>query len=86
MTVNEGLPRSSLEPLALGLKCVLSVTVPEFEKFCPDFVCRDRRPDKVVELIGRIIEQDVYPEYPIEQHDQSRVISEYLKYLETRCH
>ena len=81
MSINEGMPRSSLEPLALGVKCVLPETVPEFVRCCSEFVCRGRTSKEVAQFIVKVIERNLYPKYPIKKHHQESVFPKYLDLL-----
>lgn len=81
LSPNEGMPRSSLEALALGRPVVLPPNVPEFDRCCSDFVVGDHDPAKVAGRILEIMDSDSLANYPIEQHYPEAVMPHYMKLL-----
>jgi len=77
LSPNEGMPRSSLEALALKCPVLLPPNVPEFMRFCPDFVVTSRQPKEIADQIIKVLESGAIPSYPIELHFPERVIREY---------
>jgi glycosyltransferase involved in cell wall biosynthesis len=77
----EGMPRSSLEALALGRRVLLPPNVPEFDRHCGDFVARDLSPRGVGETIVGALRSDRRAVYPVENHAPERVLSMYEKIL-----
>ena len=75
----EGLPRSSLEPLGLGVKALLPSCVPEFVEQCPDWVVA---PDvDLAERIAWSVASPGGPSYPIHDHLPSAVLPRYIDVL-----
>lgn len=80
LSPNEGLPRSSLEALALGARVALPPNVPEFAESCPDAVVGDRDPGVVAERL-RALMLSPPARYPVQEHDPARVVNYYLTLL-----
>lgn len=77
---NEGMPRSSLEALALGGRVALPPEVPEFARFCPEHVVTAQDPAVVAAELERLLEAPP-PRYPLERHAPVAVVDRYLKAL-----
>jgi len=81
LSPSEGLPRASLEALALGRPVLLPPGVPEFEQHCPDFVVASRDPARVAARMLEILRSEAAPRYPIEQHEPANLLPRYLDVL-----
>ena len=81
LSVSEGLPRSSLEAIALGAQVALPAGIPEFEQHCPDNVVRSQSPEIVAEDLNRLLESDRLPNYPVDDHRVERVCQTYADLL-----
>jgi glycosyltransferase involved in cell wall biosynthesis len=79
LSPKEGMPRSSLEPLALGRPAVLPPNVPEFTRHCGDFVVAERSPEIVAARMLEIMDAGVGPNYPIDLHYPEKVLPIYLE-------
>ena len=77
----EGLPRSSLEALALRKPVLLPPNVPEFMQHCRDHVAVDEEAEKIAAQMMRIMQDNSVPEYPIERHYAESQLSQYMKQL-----
>lgn len=78
---DEGLPRSSLEPLALGRPTLLPPNVPEFEEHCADWVVHSTDPEEISFRIERALDDGEFPVYPIENHSFASVAASYRSVL-----
>ena len=76
---NEGLPRISLEAMIMKRPCLLPANIPEFDKFCPQFVMQSQNPIDLAKQIIDIMDAGISPDYPINDHYPENVISKYLK-------
>lgn len=81
LSPNEGMPRSSLEALALRKPVILPPNVPEFTKYCPDFVLNSRKLPDVAERIIQVLDNNVVANYPVELHFPENVFPAYMKAL-----
>jgi hypothetical protein len=81
LSPNEGMPRSSLEALALRRPVVLPPNIPEFARFCDAFVVADREPATVARRMIEIMEAGAVPNYPIEMHYPENVLNSYTELL-----
>lgn len=77
----EGLPRSSLEAIALGKPVLLPPNVPEFEEHCAEFVSRAGTARELGVEILDLLDHRRVPEYPVERHFTSVVIQRYVDLL-----
>lgn len=77
----EGMPRVSLEALALRRPTLLPPNVPEFMFHCPDFVMNSQDPNKISNKIIDMIQNHRVPNYPIEQHFPEQVLPHYVRIL-----
>lgn len=76
----EGLPRASLEALAVGAPVLLPPNVPEFEEYCPGLVARSADLDVLARQITAIIGQtDPKESYPVDRHYIGNVLEDYLE-------
>lgn len=81
LSPNESISRSSLEALALKRPVLLPPNIPEYMRYCPDFVVSSRDPKKVAERIIQALSEKTVPNYPIEQHLPESVIKKYQSVL-----
>jgi glycosyltransferase involved in cell wall biosynthesis len=75
---NEGLPRVSLEALALGRPTLLPPNVPEFVKFCPSHIISEISVQEVGHKICELLETHSVPSYPTSLHCPQNIIPKYL--------
>lgn len=78
---NEGMPRSSLEALALQRPVLLPPNVPEFERNCPGHVLSEYSEGSIGEKLCELLENPTVPEYPIKSHLAYNVIPMYKALL-----
>lgn len=69
----EGLPRSGLEAIALGRKCILPPGIPEFDAACPEAVLEAVTAEAIARKIVATWERGRPPTYPLAVHDATRV-------------
>jgi glycosyltransferase involved in cell wall biosynthesis len=81
LSPNESISRSSLEALALKRPTLLPPNIPEFERYCPNFVVNSRNPQEVAEKMMTALSDQVIPSYPIEQHLPENIIQKYEETL-----
>jgi len=81
LSPNESISRSSLEALALKRPVLLPPNIPEYMRYCPDFVVSSRDPKKIAERIIQALSEKTVPNYPIEQHLPETVIQQYEEVL-----
>lgn len=74
---SEGMPRTSLEALALGVRVLLPKGIPEFEKYCQDNVVCSSDPEFVAQQIEKLLFNTTACHYPIEEHFPDFVLSKY---------
>ncbi len=67
---SEGLPRSALEALALGVPAVLPPGIPEFDRACPEAVLEAITPEAIARKLGTARGR---ARYPMAQHDPAEV-------------
>jgi glycosyltransferase involved in cell wall biosynthesis len=84
LSPSEGLPRASLEAMALGTPVILPSGVPEFERHCPEHVIEERTPVQVSQQLNSVLETSQTSEYPVERHAPNRVVESYRKVLRGR--
>lgn len=70
---SEGMPRTSLEAIALGVQVALPAGIPEFEEHCQENVIHSRDPDVVADEIERLLDSTAIPDYPVSEHRVDRV-------------
>lgn len=83
LSPNEGMPRTSLEALALGRPVVLPPNVPEFARYCEGYVVSERDPTIVASRMIEIMDAGVAASYPIERHYPENVLHAYIELLGT---
>ena len=74
---SEGMPRTSLEALALGVRVLLPKGIPEFEEYCKDYVVCSSQPVLVASQIERLLLNPPMHNYPIEEHAPDFVLRRY---------
>ena len=77
LSPNESISRSSLEALALKRPVLLPPNIPEYMRYCPDFVVNSRDLKVIGEQIIKALSKPEIPAYPIEQHLPETVIKQY---------
>lgn len=79
---SEGLPRFSLEALALGRPCLLPPSVPEFVRHAPEFVACSTDPQVLGSQLCELVRDPrSVDRYPIEKHYPDAVVPQYLSVL-----
>lgn len=78
---SEGMPRISLEALALKANVLLPSGVPEFERYCPESVACSIDPSGLAEQMEQLIHRPCSPTYPIEKRAVETVMGQYLPLL-----
>lgn len=81
---NEGMPRASLEALALGRPVVLPPNVPEFVQYCERYVATDLDPKCIAEKMTAAIIGGKAADYPVDRHYPESVLEAYLEVLGIR--
>lgn len=81
LSPNEGMPRSSLEALALGRPVALPPNVPEFAKYCGNSVVAERSPSVVAVRLLEVMDAGPTVGYPIERHYPEAVLPVYRELL-----
>jgi glycosyltransferase involved in cell wall biosynthesis len=81
LSENEGMPRSSLEAVALERPVILPPNIPEFSEHAPGFVASEREPVWLSKLILKVLDEKLLPNYPIWMHHPKRVIQSYIDLL-----
>lgn len=75
----EGLPRASLEAIAVGAPVLLPPNVPEFEESVPELIAHSIDLKKLAAQAARIIERgETAKAYPVERHYIHNVLREYI--------
>ncbi len=75
----ESTSRFCLESIALKRPTILPPKVPEYMRFCPDFVATSCEPKEVAQKMMEVLESGEVPSYPIEQHLPEQVLPKYAK-------
>ena len=82
---SEGMPRSSLEALALGASVLLPRGIPEFEISCPKFVIRStEHTDLADQIQSELLCSNTSAAYPISDHDGVAVSLRYISFFQTQ--
>lgn len=80
LSLSEGMPRISLEALALNTKTILPHGIPEFDKYCKKWVAVSySNPSKLALQIQKVLSSNDLPKYPISKHKLDNVIEKYYK-------
>lgn len=82
---SEGMPRTSLEALALGVRTLLPKGIPEFDRHCPESVACSSDPDVVAAQIENLLLSPPQDKYPIDQYAPDVVLSQYHMLFERVC-
>jgi glycosyltransferase involved in cell wall biosynthesis len=77
ISVSEGMPRTSLEALALGVRTMLPQGIPEFEKFCSEFVAESNNANALAGQIQSLLSRSSCNKYPIQNHYPDAVLQLY---------
>jgi glycosyltransferase involved in cell wall biosynthesis len=77
LSSSEGMPRTSLEALALGVQVLLPKGIPEFDEHCKGSVVCSTAPELVASQIERLLLSQPEHNYPIEEHAPDYVLSKY---------
>jgi glycogen(starch) synthase len=75
---SEGLPRSALEALALGVPAVLPPGIPEFDAACPDAVLPALTPESIAEAMLAAPRRGP-ARYPLQRHDPTAVAARVIE-------
>lgn len=78
---SEGLSRACLESLALERPTLLPRHVPEFSRYCSEFVPESYEPARVAEKLMEIYESAAVPSYPVAEHAPEAVRDAYMRLL-----
>jgi glycosyltransferase involved in cell wall biosynthesis len=85
MSSSEGMPRTSLEALALGTKVLLPSGIPEFEQHCPGVVVRSSNHwDVANQIQSLLLYQNTGECYPIKTHDSREIIPRYIELFQSQ--
>jgi glycosyltransferase involved in cell wall biosynthesis len=79
---SEGMPRTSLEAIALGAQVALPAGIPEFEEHCHGNVIHSRNPEVVADDLERLLNSTAIPGYPVSEHRVDRVCRLYGEIFE----
>ncbi len=78
----EGMPRASLEALALGARVILPPGIPEFDRHCPEWVAgRDSDDEALAEQFRRALASPPPAAYPLERHRIENLLPLYAALL-----
>lgn len=75
---SEGMPRVCLEAISLGKKVILPPGIPEFNRWCPEFVLSKVTPEEVALKIKEVLKDSKIPNYPLERHKVTTVVDKLL--------
>lgn len=79
---NEGVPQFCLESIANNTLVILPPNISEFNKFARENVFTGSSSEQLNDLILKIIDQKIYPNYPISDHFIENQISKYIEIYE----
>ena len=80
LSLSEGMPRISLEALALNTKTILPQGIPEFDKYCKKWVAISYSSSSKLALqFQRVLLSNDLPKYPVSNHSINNVIKKYYK-------
>lgn len=74
----ESLGRGSVEAILMGTPAFVPCNVPEFRKFCSNFVLGEESLEVSAEQILKVVDARTKQEYPVERHSPKFVIPMYL--------
>jgi glycosyltransferase involved in cell wall biosynthesis len=74
---SEGMPRTSLEALALGVPVLLPQGIPEFVEHCKDYVVCSSDPELVASQIEKLLLDLPVHDYPVKDHAPAEVLGKY---------
>jgi len=75
----EGLPRASLEAIAVGAPVLLPPNVPEFEESVPELIAHSMNPKQLASQVAKILERrETAKAYPVDRHYFYNVLREYI--------
>jgi glycosyltransferase involved in cell wall biosynthesis len=77
----EGLPRSSLEAMVLGQKVILPPNVPEFDRYCSEYVVQGDNIKVLANCIKKVLTSRCKAEYPISYHFSDSLKDAYQRAL-----
>jgi len=81
---SEGLPRVMLEAIGLGRKVICPPDIPEFDRYCPDFVLEHVEVSALVRKMEAVWQADRPPTYPFALH-RPPVVVEQLHQIYKHC-
>ena len=76
---SEGMPRSSLEALALGTRVALPPNIPEFMQYCSEYVVNSINPEDVAKKLDDLLCSSKMVAYPIHKHRLDSVCQKYAE-------
>jgi glycosyltransferase involved in cell wall biosynthesis len=82
LSKSEGMPRVSLEAIALDKPVLLPRNIPEFDHWCPCNVLRSNKPSEIAKQIIEIMHHKIRCRYPIHNHFPSSVLPGYIQIFE----
>lgn len=77
ISFSEGMPRTCLEALALGVRTMLPRGVPEFERYCLKSVARSKNPDDLALQVEELLASPPEKNYPLGDHSLEAVLPQY---------
>ena len=80
----EGLPRSSLEPIAMGKPVILPPFVPEFKMMCPSCVLDSSNYREIGQKILSSLDNEEKCDYPIVKHSIDNILPKYMHILSSK--
>lgn len=84
LSSSEGMPRVSLEALAVGSRVILPPGVPEFRRFClPWVAASDHDPDVLAHQFRSVLSGPATSGYPLERHSIAQTLPLYAELLES---
>lgn len=79
LSPSEGMPRTSLEAVALGIPVLLPPGIPEFDEFCRTAVVGSDDPSKIADQIQSLLSAShSNHRYPITMHEVDAVVPQYI--------
>jgi glycosyltransferase involved in cell wall biosynthesis len=80
---SEGMPRASLESLALGNITLLPQGIPEFDRYCQHAVACGSDPKQLAMQIESLISSGSSCNYPLDRHDLDAILLKYAELFDT---